>query len=335
MGIGLRKLLIFGIVIFSVLALSTYSITPAFAPHVDPVVVTPPNPAGIPLNIPAGLKVTCLSDPASSASSTTCPVLEWHGISYWVLSFVDNRLSQRIIAYDSSDTNTIFKDYGEVTGVRYTFSITVNSGAQTVTFRGQDSAGGAALSQTLTYAQLEEAIPPLEPEIEKEILEGPEEIGIYLPGPTVYVYEISYTGPTALVKDTVPAEFEVLNLVSSDGAAIDFQKGKSGKSATKIEWLVPAGTNTLTVAIETRESPGGGHKLTVFKPTSCGPLPINDGATAFEVDINGDQVLVPYTDPITLKVTLHPVVIVGPSNSLEVEAVEGAKPCIEVEEPNS
>ena len=177
----------------------------------------------------------------------------------------------------------------------------------------------------------------LPPAIEKELLEGPDEIGIYLPLTTGYVYTIEYTGPAALVKDTVPAEFEVLSLVPSDGDAIDFQKGKGGKSATKIEWDVPAGTNTLTVEIQTVASSGKGHKdpTIVFKPTSCGPLPINDGATAFEVDENGDLVLVEVTDPDTGEVTLQPVVIVGPSNSLEVEAVEGAKPCIEVEEPNS
>ncbi len=67
----------------------------------------------------------------------------------------------------------------------------------------------------------------------------------------------------------------------------------------------------------------------VFKPTSCGPLPINNGATAFEVDENGDLVLVEVVDPDTGEVTLEPVVIVGPSNSLGVEAIAGEKPCEE------
>jgi len=171
------------------------------------------------------------------------------------------------------------------------------------------------------------------PEIEKTLVSGPEEIGISLPTATTYIYTIEYSGPAALVKDTVPAEFEVISLVATDGTADDFKPGKGGKSqsSTKIEWLVPAGTNTLTVEIQTVESPGKGHKQTTFKPTSCGPLPINDGATAFEVDADGNLVLVEVVDPATGDVTLEPVVIVGPSNSLEVEAVEGAKPCIEVD----
>ena len=175
-----------------------------------------------------------------------------------------------------------------------------------------------------------------EPEIEKTLVSGPDEIGISLPRPTLYQYTIVYTGPAALVKDTVPAEFEVKNADPSAGDVTVTNKGKGQKSqgATKIEWLVPAGTSTLTVDIQTVESPGKGHKLTVFKPTSCGPLPINDGATAFEVDANGNLVLVEVVDPDTGVVTLEPVVIVGPSNSLQVEAVEGAKPCIEVSDPN-
>ena len=87
------------------------------------------------------------------------------------------------------------------------------------------------------------------------------------------------------------------------------------------------------VVIQTVASPGRGHGAPVFKPTSCGPLPINDGATAFEVDpATGELVLVEEVDPVTGEITLVPVVIAGPSNSLEVEAVEGAKPCEEEEE---
>ena len=153
-------------------------------------------------------------------------------------------------------------------------------------------------------------------EIGKTLVEGPEEIGIYLPIATVYQYTIEYTGFAALVKDTVPAEFEVVSLVATDGTAIDFKPGKGNKSqsSTKIEWLVPAGTSTLTVEIQTVVSPGHGKKTPdVFKPTSCGALPINDGATAFEVDQNGDLVLVPYTDPDTGEVTVWMAEIEAPT----------------------
>ena len=145
------------------------------------------------------------------------------------------------------------------------------------------------------------------------------------------VFEIAYSGPAAQVVDTVPAEFEIVSLAPTAGAAnfFDTSQGR-GNSANRIEWTVPAGSNTLTVTIQTVMSPGRGHKGgPVFKPTSCGPLPINDGATAFEVDENGELVLVEVEDPGTGVVTLEPVVIVGPSDPLGVEAVEGAKPCEE------
>jgi len=213
----------------------------------------------------------------------------------------------------------------------------VETGASTAiqgSFRdsGTDAPVSIPSNLTIQFVSGEEC----EPEIEKTLVGGPEEIGISLPIATVYQYTIVYTGFAALVTDTVPAEFEVLSLEATDGTAVDFKPGKGNKSqsSTKIEWQAPAGTSTLTVEIQTVESPGKGHKLTVFKPTSCGPLPINDGATAFEVDENGNLVLVEVTDPDTGEITLEPVVIVGPSNSLEVEAVEGAKPCVEVSDPN-
>lgn len=170
--------------------------------------------------------------------------------------------------------------------------------------------------------------------IEKELLYGPEEIGIYLPEPTQYRFEVAYSGPAALVEDTVPAEFEILELIPSNGTALFFETSKGkGNSANRIQWNVPEGSNTLTVWIQTVASPGKGHTVSVFKPTSCGPLPINDGATAFEVDPEaGEVVLVEVVDPETGEITLQRVVIVGPSNSLEVEAVAGAKPCEEAEQ---
>jgi len=184
--------------------------------------------------------------------------------------------------------------------------------------------------------------PPAEPDIEKNLLEGPEVIKIYKSVATEYMIEIVYNGPAALVVDTIPAEFHNVTAVQSAGEAPQvFETGKSGKSATRIKWLVPEGESTLKVTFETRESPGKRNNKKeedpVFKPTSCGPLPINDGATALEVDENGDLVLVPVLDengdPVLDKngnPAFEPVVIVGPSNSLSAEAVANLdkdKPC--------
>ena len=138
---------------------------------------------------------------------------------------------------------------------------------------------------------------------------------------TAFEFTIDYGGPAALVFDTVPAEFVVTDVSATNGAAISFSigKGNPSKGATRIQWEPPDGWNTLTVTIETRESPGKGHKGKVFKPTSCGPLPLNDGATAY-LDADGNQL--PDVDADG-----NPIIILGPSNSLEVEAVQGVKPC--------
>ncbi len=177
------------------------------------------------------------------------------------------------------------------------------------------------------------------PEIEKTLVEGPEQIGIYLPDPTTYTFEISYMGPATQILDTVPAEFDIVSLTPSAGIATSATTSQGNdNSAERIVWDVPAGTNTLLVEIQTIPSQGGGHKdsdgnpVTVHKPTSCGELALNDGATAFEVNDDGTLRLVEVINPDTGEVTLEPVVIVGPSNSIEVEAVDGAKLCVEIED---
>ena len=176
--------------------------------------------------------------------------------------------------------------------------------------------------------------------LKKQLLEGPEEIGIGLPEPTRYVFEITYSNPDpdvpVRITDTVPAEFEILELDATAGNAIFFNTSNGrGNSADRIEWDLPVGTTSasVTVTIQTVASPGRGHKNPTFKPVSCGQLVLNDGATAFEVDPEtGEIVHVEVVDTDTGEVTVEPVVIVGPSNSLAVLAVEGAKQCEDEDE---
>lgn len=176
--------------------------------------------------------------------------------------------------------------------------------------------------------------------IEKDFSEsntGPEdEIGIYLSDTTVYIFEITYSGPDALILDTVPAEFEVTGVVASAGSAsyalaTNAQGPKAvAKSATIITWFVCEGDGicanpaaTLTVTIQTRLNPGKGHGkkgMTVYKPTSCGILALNDGAMAYQVD--GE------CNPILVDGEMVPIVgLEDGSDPLEVEAVCGVKPC--------
>ena len=159
-----------------------------------------------------------------------------------------------------------------------------------------------------------------EPSIEKTMLEGPEDVGICLCESTEYVFQITYTGPDALVLDTVPAEFEVVDVIASVGDVdFDFTNEKANdKSATKITWEVSEVVGgTLTVTMATRQNLGKGHLKTdpystVYKPTSCGILTLNDGAVAYEPEAYDLGEI---------------VIIAGPTGPLEVEAACGTKPC--------
>ncbi len=106
-------------------------------------------------------------------------------------------------------------------------------------------------------------------------------------GPQSCIFTINHDigDSTLSIHDTVPAEWEVLSaktqlgndcVVESAGKG----KGSAGKSATNI-WC-PDDEGPITVEIETRKSPGKGHKNEVFKPTFCGVLSLNDGAVLLD-----------------------------------------------------
>jgi hypothetical protein len=184
---------------------------------------------------------------------------------------------------------------------------------------------------------------PLDPDsrpasLVKILLEGPDPVGIALSIPTTYVFQLSYSSPDpprpVRIRDTVPAEFEVVDVHATAGEAHFFETrhgGGGGKpSATRVEWDLasdePAGT--LMIEARTVRSPGRGHREPVYKPTSCGPVLLNDGATAYELDpLTGRIVDVEVTDPVTGEVAWEPSIVLGPSNSLEIEAVEGSRAC--------
>lgn len=168
---------------------------------------------------------------------------------------------------------------------------------------------------------------------------------------TAYDFTITYIPGEeagALVVDTVPAEWDVIG-IDEDGTGLPlacgestsfdvnaltgtdvdvFRGGKSGKScrsANEIEWKPDPGeeVSTLLVDVTTRINPGKGHGKPghggdIFSPTSCGPLFLNDGAVAFELDaqmnlvldppVTGDPVILPdgTTDPLCLAAVENP-----------------------------
>lgn len=113
----------------------------------------------------------------------------------------------------------------------------------------------------------------------------PVELNVAETVPTTCNFTIKYSNVLATILDTVPAEWEVSDDADALAAGCTVEPANKGKkamkSATKIE-CADVENLDITLEITTRASPGKGHDPTVFKPTSCGVLEINDGAHAVD-----------------------------------------------------
>jgi len=112
----------------------------------------------------------------------------------------------------------------------------------------------------------------------------------------------------------VPAEWDNVQCTASAGTSSVDKPGGGPNSSTHITWTVPAGEDlTLDCTLETGGSPGGCQRGNGHRPTSCGPLALNEGATATGTEIDPKTGV---EQPFTL--TTEPLV---------VEAVAGAQSC--------
>ena len=85
--------------------------------------------------IPAGLKSTCLADTGNAINfSPTCPTIEWRGLTYYAYSFIDNRVSLAIVAYDSANNVVMNVEHS---GTRYIVEVKIDEFLQTAKFTGQ------------------------------------------------------------------------------------------------------------------------------------------------------------------------------------------------------
>jgi fibro-slime domain-containing protein len=121
--------------------------------------------------------------------------------------------------------------------------------------------------------------------------------------PTECSFTISYQGPELTIEDTVPAEWKVLHKddINAIGECTvsSANKKDNGGSATEIVCEDVTSLN-VTFELETRPSPGKGHKEgIVYKPTFCGLLKVNDGAVA----LNDNLEVVYSTDPLFMLAT--------------------------------
>ena len=137
-------------------------------------------------------------------------------------------------------------------------------------------------------------------------------------------FNITYDGAPATIVDTISAGWEENPVVFANDngeCSVDAPKGKNkkdnNKSATGFTCDDVGISADFEVTITTRESPGKGHKLTVFKPTTCSEaFDINSGAKAILLDENGEVVLGTLDDkPIVLDSTDPLSVNVGDNES--------------------
>ncbi len=151
---------------------------------------------------------------------------------------------------------------------------------------------------------------------------------------TACSFLIDYIGSPAIVEDTVPAEWEVISIESITDGDCTFESAgkKADKSATKIT-CAETSNMVILVSVETRESPAtknNPNKDAKFKPTSCGPFPLNDGAVAY-ASLDNEKILVDDGQGIGI---LIPIVI-DVSDPIILDAVNPDDPdCIGLPEPD-
>ena len=96
----------------------------------DPTVVEVPN-TGFAIS---DAHMECNEGPSDLTDSSTCPVLQWNGYTYWPMTYDDNRFSFALIAFDELGNQAA---RWELPGSRYVVDMTVDTTAGTLTIFGQ------------------------------------------------------------------------------------------------------------------------------------------------------------------------------------------------------
>jgi hypothetical protein len=97
------------------------------------------------------MKKTCTPNPNTGAQAPACPIVNYLNMTFWAFSYLDNRVSMGIVAYDAN--GNVLKQW-EKPGARYVYAITVDPVAHTVTFRGQSDA-----AVTMSWNEMASAAP--------------------------------------------------------------------------------------------------------------------------------------------------------------------------------
>jgi len=105
------------------------AVTPALAqerPTVEHVPRQPPS-------LPAGLIVSCLQSPEYMRQAERCPVIRYQGMTTWMFSYQDNRMSMALVTYGPG--NRIVRNV-EHKGARHVANVVPSPRTQTVLISG-------------------------------------------------------------------------------------------------------------------------------------------------------------------------------------------------------
>ncbi len=120
----------------------------------DPTIVEVPN-TGFAIS---DAHMECNEGPSDLTDSSTCPVLQWNGYTYWPMSFDDNRFAFALVAFDELGNQAA---RWELAGTRYVVDMAVDTTAGTLTIFGQLNFGVDSVVVNLSEIYLE----PLAPSI--------------------------------------------------------------------------------------------------------------------------------------------------------------------------
>ena len=116
----------------------------AFPPPLGAPVVASKSTSSAPTP-PAGENVTCNTGPNSPSPdgpSSTCPVVQANGRTFWPFNYNDNRYAIDVVGYDSTGAKV---SQQQVNGPRYIWQVTVDANTQTVAFWGQQGTSQGSL----------------------------------------------------------------------------------------------------------------------------------------------------------------------------------------------
>ena len=179
---------------------------------------------------------------------------------------------------ESGQSATIYGTFNGTTG-DYTIQITVNA----VWNNGSAIIGSCPIQISDPTVEIEKILVKGNSTVEKGVKEE-------------WTFRITLNnygiGKTYTVTDTIPAEFEVMNVFTSNGNYTMTKSGKGKMGAEKLTWVVTVeNSEYIDVTISTKQNPAGKQEF-----TSTGMYILNEGAEIIGYGIKSNSLMIEVKD---------------------------------------